>query len=49
MTVVFAGALSARPPKIEIVNFDRPFIYAIIKDNSNEVLFTGKVGNPAIK
>ncbi len=49
VTVIFSGALSSRPPKIEIVDFDRPFIYAIIKDNSNEVLFTGKVGNPAIK
>ena len=49
VTVIFSGALSSRPPKIEIVDFDRPFIYAIIKDNSNEVLFTGKVGNPTIK
>ena len=46
VTIAVAGMLSMRPPKIEIVTFDRPFIYAIIKDNGNHVLFTGKVGNP---
>ena len=40
-----AGALSMRPPKIEIITFDRPFIYVII-DSNNNVLFAGKVGNP---
>ena len=49
VTVAVAGALSMRPPKIETITFDRPFIYAIIKDNGNHVLFTGKVGNPIIK
>ena len=49
VTVAIAGALSMRPPKSEIITFDRPFIYAIIKDNSNEMLFAGKVGNPIIK
>ena len=49
VTIAVAGLLSMRPPKIEIITFDRPFIYAIIKDNGNEVLFTGKVGNPAAK
>lgn len=49
VTVAVAGALSIRPPKIEVITFDRPFIYAIIKDNGNHVLFTGKVGNPIIK
>ncbi len=48
VTMGRAGALSMRPPKIEIMTFDRPFIYAII-DNNNNVLFIGKVGNPAIK
>jgi serine protease inhibitor len=37
-----------RPSKIEIITFDRPFIYAIINHN-NDVLFIGKVGNPAIE
>ena len=49
VTVAVAGLLSMRPPKIEVITFDRPFIYAIIKDNSNHVLFAGKVGNPTIK
>ena len=46
VTVAVAGALSMRPPKVEIITFDRPFIYAIIKDNGNHVMFAGKVGNP---
>ena len=49
VTIAVAGALSMRPPKTEVITFDRPFIYAIIKDNSNEVLFAGKVGNPIEK
>ena len=49
VTVAVTGLLSMRPPKVEIITFDRPFIYAIIKDNGNHVLFAGKVGNPAIK
>ena len=49
VTVAVAGALSMRPPKTEVITFDRPFIYAIIKDYGNHVLFTGKVGNPIIK
>lgn len=49
VTMAIAGALSMRPPKTEVITFDRPFIYAIIKDNGNHVLFAGKVGNPIIK
>ena len=49
VTMAVAGLLSMRPQKIEVITFDRPFIYAIIKDNGNQVLFTGKVGNPAAK
>ena len=49
VTVAVTGLLSTRPPKVEIITFDRPFIYAIIKDNGNHVLFAGKVGNPTIK
>ena len=49
VTMAVAGLLSMRPSKTEFITFDRPFIYAIVKDNSNEVLFAGKVGNPAIK
>ena len=46
VTMAITGLLSMRPQKIEVITFDRPFIYAIIKDNGNEVLFAGKVGNP---
>lgn len=46
VTMAITGLLSMRPQKIEVITFDRPFIYAIIKDNSKEVLFAGKVGNP---
>ncbi len=49
VTVAVTGALSMRPTKTEIITFDRPFIYAIINDNGNKVLFAGKVGNPAEK
>ena len=49
VTIAITGALSMKPPKIEIITFDRPFIYAIIKENCNEVLFAGKVGNPTVK
>ena len=45
VTMGRAGALSMRPPKTEIITFDRPFIYVII-DSNNNVLFAGKVGNP---
>jgi TPR repeat protein len=46
VTMAVAGLLSMRPSKIEVITFDRPFIYAIIKDNGNQVMFAGKVGNP---
>ena len=46
VTMAITGLLSMRPQKIEVITFDRPFIYAIIKENGNEVLFAGKVGNP---
>ena len=49
VTAMFAGALSMRPPQTEILTIDRPFIYAIVKEDSNEVIFAGKVGNPSIK
>ena len=49
VTMAVTGLLSMRPPKTESITFDRPFIYAIIKDGSNEVLFAGKVGNPTLK
>lgn len=48
VTAVQVGLLSMRAQKIELLTLDRPFIYAII-NYDNEVLFTGKVGNPAIK
>lgn len=49
VTAMFAGAMSMRPPQTEILTIDRPFIYAIVKEDSNEVIFAGKVGNPSIK
>lgn len=49
VTMAITGLLSMRPPKVEVITFDRPFIYAIVKDDSNEVLFAGKVGNPKEK
>lgn len=49
VTAMFVGALSMRPPQIEVITFDRPFIYAIVKEDNNEVIFAGKVGNPSIK
>lgn len=45
VTMGRAGAFSMRQPRMEIMTFDRPFIYAIINYN-NDVLFIGKVGNP---
>ena len=49
VTMAVAGTLSMRPLKTEVITFNRPFIYAIIKESGNEVLFTGKVGNPLTK
>ena len=49
VTMAIAGMLSMRPPKTEVITFDRPFIYAIIKENGNQVMFAGKVGNPSTK
>ncbi|MBO5866173.1 MAG: serpin family protein [Bacteroidaceae bacterium] len=49
VTGIKVGLLSMGPRKIETMTFDRPFIYLIINDWNNEVLFTGKVGNPTIK
>ena len=46
VTIAVTGLLSARVPQVEVITFDRPFLYAIIKSDSNEVFFTGKVGNP---
>ena len=46
VTVAVAGLLSARAPKIEVITFDRPFLYAIVKSDNSEVFFAGKVGNP---
>ncbi len=49
VTSVMVGLLSMKVQKIENLTLDRPFIYAIINDKNNEVLFTGKVGNPSVK
>lgn len=50
VTSVAVGLMSAgRPDRIEIMKLDRPFIYAIIDNSNNEVLFAGKVGDPTKK
>jgi serpin B len=49
VTAMITGLLSMRAPQIEIMTLDRPFIYAIVKEDNNEVIFTGKIGNPSIK
>lgn len=49
VTAMITGFLSMRAPQIEIMTLDRPFIYAIVKEDNNEVIFTGKIGNPSIK
>ena len=46
VTVAVVGLLSARAPKNEVITFDRPFLYAIVKSDNSEVFFAGKVGNP---
>ena len=49
VTAMMCGLFATRPPEAEILTFDRPFIYAIVKESNNEVMFTGKVGNPIVK
>jgi serpin B len=49
VTAIMCGFFATRPPEVEILTFDRPFIYAIVKESNNEVMFTGKVGNPIVK
>ena len=49
VTAIRVGAMSMRPQKIVPMKLDRPFVFAIIKNESNEVLFVGKIGNPIEK
>ena len=49
VTALRVGAMSMRPQNIIPVKLDRPFVFAIIKNDGNEVLFVGKIGNPIEK
>ena len=49
VTALRVGAMSMRPQNIIPMRLDRPFVFAIIKNESNEVLFVGKIGNPIEK
>lgn len=49
VTAVRVGAMSMRPQNIIPMKLDRPFVFAIIRNDGNEVLFVGKVGNPIEK
>lgn len=49
VTAVRVGAMSMRPQNIIPMKLDRPFVFAIIRNDGNEVLFVGKVGNPLEK
>ena len=49
VTALRVGAMSMRPQNIIPMKLDRPFVFAIIKNDSNEVLFIGKIGNPIEK
>lgn len=49
VTAVRVGAMSMRPRNVVPMKLDRPFVFAIIRNDGNEVLFVGKVGNPIEK
>ena len=49
VTALRVGAMSMRPQNIIPMKLDRPFVFAIIENDSNEVLFVGKIGNPIEK
>ena len=49
VTALRVGAMSMRPQNITPMKLDRPFVFAIIENDSNEVLFVGKIGNPIEK
>ena len=49
VTAITVRLTSIRPEKIVAMKFNRPFVYAIINNENNEVLFVGKVGNPIEK
>ena len=49
VTALRVGAMSMRPQNIIPMKLNRPFVFAIIKNDSNEVLFIGKIGNPTEK
>ena len=49
VTAVMVGMMAMpREGEKKVLTLNRPFIYAIIKEDTNEVLFVGKVSNPAM-
>lgn len=49
VTAITVRLTAMRPEKSVAMKLDRPFVYAIINNENNEVLFMGKVGNPIKK
>ena len=49
VTAITVRLTAIRPEKNVTMKIDRPFVYAIINNENNEVLFIGKVGNPIQK
>ena len=49
VTAITVRLTAIRPEKNVTMKIDRPFVYAIINNENNEVLFIGKVGNPIKK
>ena len=49
VTAIIAKLTSMRPQNNVTMKLDRPFVYVIIDNENNEVLFVGKVGNPIEK
>lgn len=49
VTAITVRLTAMRPEKSVAMKLDRPFVYAIINNENNEVLFIGKVGNPIKK
>ena len=49
VTAITVRLTAMRPEKSVAMKLNRPFVYAIINNENNEVLFMGKVGNPIKK
>ena len=49
VTAITVRLTAMRPEKSVAMKLNRPFVYAIINNENNELLFIGKVGNPIKK